>query len=442
MKNNTKYNPIIHSIHYLVKWSLFAAVTGAAGGLVGGLFAKAIKAVTVLRTQQTWILFLLPVIGAAIALLYKGLHEEKSRGTNMVLTAISEGDDVTLATGPLIFVSTVLSHLGGASVGREGAALQLGGWMGRRFGELLHFSDDDRRIAVMSGMSAVFAALFGTPVAAAIFCIEVVRIGVFHYVALIPCVFAAFVGSGVAQRLGVQPELFPIESVPWAGAVNLLKAAGLGLCCALLSILLVVVFHRAAELAQKLIPDTVLRAAACGALITGLTLLLGTSAYSGAGTELIDLAMAGNAGSFAFLLKLLFTALALAGGFKGGEIVPTLSIGACFGALFGTLTGLPVPFSAALGMIAVFAGATNCPIASLMIAMEMFRGVGLPFFAVTVTLSFVLSGYYSLYGSQRFAFSKTGIKVEEMQQNDTQSDDADTLQKDAESPNTDTPQKE
>ena len=437
MKYSRKYRPIPHSIHYLVKWSLFAAAAGAAGGLLGGLFAKAIKAVTALRTAQPWILYLLPLIGAAIALLYRFLHEEKNRGTSMVLTAISEGDDVSLATGPLIFVSTILSHLGGASVGREGAALQLGGWMGRRFGELLHFSDDDRRIAVMSGMSAVFAALFGTPVAAAIFCIEVVRIGVFHYVALIPCVFSAFIGSEIAKRLGVEPELFPIDQVPWPGAVELLKAAGLGLLCALLSTLLVTVFHHAAKLAGKLIPNAVLRAAACGALITGLTLLLGTSVYSGAGTELIDLAMAGEAGNFSFLLKLLFTALALAGGFKGGEIVPTLSIGACFGALFGTLTGLPVSFAAALGIIAVFAGATNCPIASLMIAMEMFQGKGLPFFAVTVTLSFVLSGYYSLYGSQRFAFSKTGIKVEEMQQMDEPARTEDT-----ESPDTEIPEKE
>ena len=198
MKYSLKTNPIAQSIRYLIKWSLFAFLAGGAGGLFGTIFAKAIKAVTLLRTDHNWILYLLPLIGVLIAFLYRVFHEEKNRGTNMVLTAVSEGDDVTLATGPLIFVSTILSHLGGASVGREGAALQLGGWMGRRFGELLHFNDDDRRIAVMSGMSAVFAALFGTPVAASIFCIEVVRIGVFHYVALIPCVFSAFIGSGLA----------------------------------------------------------------------------------------------------------------------------------------------------------------------------------------------------------------------------------------------------
>lgn len=411
MKIFPKTNSVFQNIRYLIKWSLFAAASGGIGGLLGGLFAGAIRAVTRIRTDRPWILFLLPLIGILIAFLYRCLHEENSRGTNMVLTAISEGDDIPAATGPLIFISTVLSHLGGASVGREGAALQLGGWMGRRFGELLHFDDSDMRIAVMSGMSAVFAALFGTPVAAAIFCIEVTRIGVFHYAALIPCVFSAFIGSGISRQMGASPELYPLDPLPQADALMLLKAGLLGLLCALLSILLVITFRRAAEAAKKLIPNAMLRALAAGCLIAALTRLLGTEIYSGSGSDLIELAMLGKAVPFAFLLKLLFTALALAGGFKGGEIVPTLSIGACFGALFGVLFGMPVPFSAALGMIAVFAGATNCPIASLMIAMEMFQGAGLPFFAVTVTVSFVLSGYYSLYGSQRFAFSKTGIET-------------------------------
>ena len=142
-------------------------------------------------------------------------------------------------------------------------------------------------------------------------------------------------------------------------------------------------------------------------VLAGLMLLPGMGVYSGAGAELITRALAGEADSYAFLLKLLFTALAIAGGFKGGEIVPTLCIGACFGACFGALAGLPVSLSGALGMIAVFAGATNCPIAALMIAMEMFEGKDLPFFAITVAISFVLSGYYSLYGKQRFAFAKT-----------------------------------
>ena len=408
MKFSFRNHPVTRSVLYLLCWTVFALITGAAGGLIGGLFGRAIQAVTGLRTAAPWILYLLPFIGAAIALLYKACHEEKNRGTNAVLSAIAGDVSVTVPTGPLIFLSTVLSHLGGASVGREGAALQLGGWLGERFSGLMRFSPKDKRIAVMCGMSAVFAALFGTPVAAAIFCIEVARVGVFHYAALVPCIFSAFTGAGIASLLGLEAEVYQIASVPELSAGNLLLTALLGLLCALLSILLVMTFHGFEKTGRRFLPNPYLRAFVCGGLIVGLTLLFGTTAYSGAGANLIELALEGEAGSFSFILKLLFTVLAIAGGFKGGEIVPTLSIGACFGALFGSLTGLPVSISAACGMIAVFAGATNCPIASLMIAMEMFRGQGLPFFAVTVALSFVLSGYYSLYGSQRFAFSKIG----------------------------------
>ena len=383
-------------------------MTGAAGGLIGGLFGKAIRAVTALRADSPRLLYLLPFIGMGIVLLYRLAREEKNRGTNGVLSAIFGDEAVSVPTGPLIFVSTILSHLGGASVGREGAALQIGGWLGERFSRIMRFSAKARSIAVRCGMSAVFAALFGTPVAAAIFCIEVTRVGVFPYSALVPCIFSAFTGAGIASLLGAEPEVFHIGSIPELTASNLALTAVLGLLCALLAILLVLTFHGFEKAAKRFLPDALLRAFATGALIVGLTLLLGTTDYSGAGTNLIEHALAGESCRLSFLVKLLFTALAIAGGFKGGEIVPTLSIGACFGGLFGSLTGLPVPLAAACGMIAVFAGATNCPIASLMIAMEMFRGQGLPFFAITVTLSFVLSGYYSLYGSQRFAFSKIG----------------------------------
>ncbi|MBQ6196713.1 MAG: chloride channel protein [Lachnospiraceae bacterium] len=406
-KKTVTSHHILQNARYLLRWTIFALLVGIVGGILGGLFAKAIKAVTGLRAANSWLIFLLPLIGILISALYRGALDADNRGTNMILSAISEEGPISRPTGPLIFASTVLSHLGGASVGREGAALQLGGWLGSGFSELLHLNKSNRHIAVMCGMSAVFAALFGTPVAAAIFCIEVARVGVFHYAALIPCIFSAFTGAVIASRMGVDPEIYTIESIPWLDTLTLLKVAALGLLCAFLAILLVIVFHGFEDKAKKLLPNVYIRAAVCGVIITGLMLLPGMGVYSGAGTELITRALAGEADSYAFLLKLLFTALAIAGGFKGGEIVPTLSIGACFGACFGALAGLPVSLSGALGMIAVFAGATNCPIAALMIAMEMFEGKDLPFFAITVAISFVLSGYYSLYGKQRFAFAKT-----------------------------------
>ena len=406
-------HPVTESLIYLVRWTGIALVCGGVGGVLGALFARAIGLAASWQQENRWMIFLLPFLGMAIVFLYRVTGEEKNRGTNMILSAVSEKENVSMPPGFLIFVSTVLSHLGGASVGREGAALQLGGWLGARLGEWMKLDEKDARSAIMCGMAAVFAALFGTPVAAAIFCIEVISVGVFYYAALVPCVFSAFIGVGVSRLLGAEAERWTILSVPEMDAKSLLLTILLGLLCAGLAIVLVVVLHGAEKTAKKWLPNPYLRAAAAGLLFAGLTFLLGTQRFTGAGTALIDEAMEEQVDPAAFLLKLLFTAIVIAGGFRGGEIVPTLSIGACFGALFGSLTGLPVSLSAACGMIALFAGATNCPVASLLIAMEMFRGQGLPYFAVTVALSFVLSGYYSLYGTQRFPYSKLKMEAKE-----------------------------
>ena len=411
MNETLKNHPITKSAVYLLKWSAFALIAGGIGGLLGGAFSWCIRTVTGLRTGQPWIVALLPLAGLIIVFLYKITGEEKNRGTNMVLSAISEKDEVTKPTGPLIFVSTVLSHLGGASVGREGAALQLGGWLGARLSELVRLDEKDRRSAIMCGMAAVFAALFGTPVAAAVFCIEVISVGTFYYAALVPCILSAFTGSYISHLLGAHAEAWTILSVPDVSPGTLGLSVLLGLLCAILATVLVVTLHKAEHLAKKALPNPFVRVLICGALFAGLTLLLRDQSYTGAGTVLIDAAMAEQVRWQDFLLKLAFTAIAIAGGFRGGEIVPTLAIGATFGALFGQITGFPVSLSAACGMIALFAGATNCPIASMLIAMEMFHGEGLPYFAVTVSLSFVLSGYYSLYGSQRFSFSKTRVEM-------------------------------
>ena len=400
-------HPIIESLSYMAHWTVFSLVTGAVGGLLGAAFSWCIKTATGFRSGRPWAVALLPLAGLFIVFLYRITGEEKNRGTNMVLSAISEKDDVTKPTGPMIFVSTVLSHLGGASVGREGAALQLGGWLGARFGELLRLDEKKRRTAIMCGMAAIFAALFGTPVAAAVFCIEVISVGSFYYAALVPCIFAAFTGSYVSHLLGGHAESWFLPSVPEITPGMLAWSVLLGILCAALATVMVIALHQAEHLAKRWMKNPYLRVAVCGILFAGLTLLLNTQDYTGAGTNLIDRALASSSDLWDFILKLAFTAIAVAGGFRGGEIVPTLAIGATFGALFGRITGFPVPLGAACGMIALFAGTTNCPIASMLIAMEMFHGDGLPYFAITVSLSFVLSGYYSLYGSQRFSYSKT-----------------------------------
>ena len=395
------------NIRYFIKWSVLALVIGSVAGAAGTIFSMGVSWATGFRLSHPSMLFFLPVSGLLIVWMYHSFHEEGNRGTNMVIDAISSNERVTPATGPLIFFSTILTHLGGGSSGREGAALQLGGSIGNSFGEWFKLDERDKKIAIMCGMSAVFSALFGTPVAAAIFSLEVVSIGVLYYAALVPCVFSSFLAVGIARAAGLEGEHFPVEMIP---ALDL-KAVGLlvllGILCAAVSILFCVLLHTAEHTYRKCFPDARVRILAGSFLFIALTLLSGTRDYCGSSMGLIESSIEGSARYEAFLMKMLFTAVALGAGFKGGEIVPTLCVGAALGCAFGEITGFAPSLCAACGMAALFAGVTNCPITSLVIALELFGYEGMEYFSIIIAVAFALSGYYGLYASQKFVYSKT-----------------------------------
>ena len=395
------------NIRYFIKWSALALVIGSVAGAAGTIFSMGVSWATGFRLSHPFMLFFLPVSGLLIVWMYHSFHEERNRGTNMVIDAISSNERVTPATGPLIFFSTILTHLGGGSSGREGAALQLGGSIGNSFGEWFKLDERDKKIAIMCGMSAVFSALFGTPVAAAIFSLEVVSIGVLYYAALVPCVFSSFLAVGIARAAGLEGEHFPVEMIP----VLDLKAMGLlvllGILCAAVSILFCVLLHTAEHAYRKYFPDARVRILAGSFLFIALTLLSGTRDYCGSSMGLIESSIEGSVRYEAFLMKMLFTAVALGAGFKGGEIVPTLCVGAALGCAFGEITGFAPSLCAACGMAALFAGVTNCPITSLVIALELFGYEGMEYFSIIIAVAFALSGYYGLYASQKFVYSKT-----------------------------------
>lgn len=395
------------NIRYFIKWSALALAIGSVAGAAGTIFSMGVSWATGFRLSHPSMLFFLPVSGLLIVWMYHSFHEERNRGTNMVIDAISSNERVTPATGPLIFFSTILTHLGGGSSGREGAALQLGGSIGNSFGEWFKLDERDKKIAIMCGMSAVFSALFGTPVAAAIFSLEVVSIGVLYYAALVPCVFSSFLAVGIARAAGLEGEHFPVEMIP---ALDL-KAVGLlvllGILCAAVSILFCVLLHTAEHAYRKYFPDARVRILAGSFLFIALTLLSGTRDYCGSSMGLIESSIEGSVRYEAFLMKMLFTAVALGAGFKGGEIVPTLCVGAALGCAFGEITGFAPSLCAACGMAALFAGVTNCPITSLVIALELFGYEGMEYFSIIIAVAFALSGYYGLYASQKFVYSKT-----------------------------------
>ena len=373
--NDVIRHKIKHNAHRALvslKWIIFAIIVGAIVGLCGTAFYFALSLVTVLRTQNTWLIFLLPLGGLGIVAMYRFLHNEKDTGTNLVISAIHSDDELPLRMAPLIFVSTLITHLFGGSAGREGAALQMGGSIGNALGKLFRFDDKDKHVMIMCGMSAAFSALFGTPMAAAILPMEMVSVGVMYYIALVPCVISSLVAHGIAYSFGVSNEMFIIRSIPKFGIITSIEISVLAILCALVSILFCVLLHKSEDLYKRFFTNPYIRVIAGGCIIIVLTLLVGNQDYNGTGINIIEHCINGTVRPEAFLLKMIFTALTLGAGYKGGEIVPSFFTGAAFGCLFGNLLGFSPTLCTAVGMTAVFCGVTNCPITSLLISFELF----------------------------------------------------------------------
>jgi len=390
----------------LTRWLILSCAAGVFIGLVGVAFHYGIHEATQLRAAHPYLLLLLPVAGVLIVLLYRACGMERDRGTNLVLVAVRQAQPMRLRTAPLIFLSTVLTHLAGGSAGREGAALQLGGSMAETAGRLLELDEKDRRVLTMCGMSAAFSALFGTPLTAAIFSMEVVSVGVMYYAAIVPCLISSLAALELAKLLGVHPEQYTVSGIPALSSLSIVQSAALGIGCALLSILFCRAVHAAPHLYERITKKPVAKALLGGVLLLALTALSGSQDYNGAGSHVIELALAGEARPEAFLLKILFTAVTLGAGFRGGEIVPVLFTGATFGCVAGPLIGLSPSFGGALGMAGVFCGATNCPISSILLAHELFGGQSLPLFALCCGVSYMMSGYSGLYSEQKIVYSK------------------------------------
>ena len=390
-----------------VKWLLYSCLVGVIVGLVAVAFHIGIDMATELRGEHPQVIWLLPLAGPAIILLYRACGMEKDQGTNRVLVAVRDAERLKLRTAPLIFLSTICTHLAGGSAGREGAALQLGGSLSAYIGRKLRLDEKDERIIVMCGMAAAFSALFGTPITAALFAMEVVTVGRMYYAALVPCLLFACTAALAAHGFGLHNiHGYPIHDALELEPLPVLQAAVMGVLCAVLSIFFCQVMHVAPKLYQKYLPNPMLRAAVGGTLVVLLTLLVGDQTYNGAGDPVIRSLLAGETIPEAFLLKILFTALTLGAGFRGGEIVPVLFTGCAFGTWIGPILGLPHGFSGALGMAGVFCGATNCPLTSTLLAFELFGGDGLPLYALCCGVSFMLSGYYGLYSEQKIIYSK------------------------------------
>ena len=396
---------VYKSFAAFLKWLVIAGLTGAVGGAVGSVFNISVARATALREANPWLLFLLPAGGIVIAAVYHFTKMENVN-TNTLIDSVHLGEKVPVILVPVIFLGTVITHICGGSAGREGAALQIGGGIGDSVGWLFRLDEKDMRLATLCGMSAVFSALFGTPLTAALFALEVISVGVFYYSGLVPCIVSAVTAYGVSRLFGIAPTRFIVTFLP-LNADLLWRVAVMAILCAIMSSVFCLVMHGMDFLAERYLKNKFFRAAIGGVIVLALTWLVGTTDYNGAGVGPITNAIEkGIANPDAFLWKLLFTAISLGCGFRGGEVVPTFFVGATLGCVVGPILGIPAGFAAAVGLVAVFCGAVNCPIASIVLSIELFGSVELTYFAVACGIAYMLSGYFGIYRSQKILYSK------------------------------------
>lgn len=389
-----------------LKWCIIALLVGGIVGVIGSLFHIGIEKATEIRTDYDWIILFLPLAGLFIVFIYKAMGMADDKGTNSILLAVRTNEKLTVKMAFLIFVTSIITHLFGGSAGREGAALQIGGSIASKLGRIINLDEFDVTIITMCGMSAGFGALFGTPVASAVFAMEVISVGIMHYSAIVPCVVSSITGATVASLFGIAPTGFNISLFPEMSALSIIQVVGLSALCAVISVIFCFLMRKTNGLFKKILPNTYLRAFLGGLAIVLLTLLIGTRDYNGTGMSVIENAFTGDSRPEAFAIKIIFTVITLSAGYKGGEIVPVLFIGATFGNAASHILGLPPSFGAGIGMLSMFCGVTNCPLASIFLSVELFGSKGIVFYAVAASVSYILSGYEGLYSEQKILYSK------------------------------------
>ncbi len=407
-------NKIVHKLHRVgqyvasfLKWVFIALVTGAIGGAAGGVFRFCVDYVTKVRNANEFLICFLPLAGLVIVFLYKITKLYNDADTNLVIKSIRSDTKVPVLLAPVIFVSTIITQLFGGSAGREGAALQLGGCIGEQVGDLFHLDEKDMHICVLCGMSGLFSALFSTPVTATIFAMEVISVGIFYYSAFVPCIISSLVSLSVTQLMGLKSIAYTLTEVPTVSMWTIITVALIGALCAVVGILFCLMLRWSKKLSAKAFKNEYLRIFVGGVIIVLLTFLLRTTRYNGIGADVIHSVFEyGDINWFDPFLKILFTAITIGFGFKGGEIIPTLFIGATLGSVAGSLMGLDPAFAASIAMVALFCAVVNCPMASFALSVELFSGGSIALSAVAISVAFMLSGYYGLYSGQKIVYSK------------------------------------
>lgn len=398
--------------HRLLQWIALGALVGVASGLASALFLWLLGIVTDYRDSHEAIIWALPVVGIVMGLALQRWGGPVRGGNNLVIDTVHEGSDkIPVSVVPAILGGTLLTHLFGGSAGREGAAVQMGAALADEISHRLGVRKATRTQLLAAGIAGGFGSVFGTPVAGTVFGLEVIHLGRIEYTSLVPALTAAVVGDMTTRALGIRHGLFPhVEQLP-LDVLLLLKWLLVGIAVALVAVVFVEATHHLKTWMERHVPVLWMRMFFGGAAVVALWQLLGTSDYLGLGAPFIERSFIEPVPEYAFALKLLLTVITLGAGFLGGEVTPLFFIGAALGnALAGPL-GLPLALSAGVCMAAVFAAASNTPLALSIMAVELLGANAFPHVLIVSVVAYLMTGHRSIYPSQRLVREKWGSRL-------------------------------
>lgn len=385
-----------------ILYVFLAIVMGLIIGGVDALFGRGLIYITSFRDAHA--LYLIPFLGLSgllIVFIYRRYGKESQKGMGLIFEAGNHGrKEIPKRLIPLIVFSTWLSHLFGASVGREGVAVQIGGVIGHTIGKKLS-TEEAAKISLITGMAAGFAGLFQTPIAASFFAIEILMLGKIEYQALMPALVASYVASETSHYLGLEKFSFHISSSIQIEPVTLLKLLFVAICFGLVGRLFAVSLAFMKAKVAKKIENPYQRILLLGIVLSIGLLLLHLDRYAGLGTNLIAQSFHGGAiNGYDWLLKLIFTVLSISAGFQGGEVTPLFAIGSSLGVTLALWLGLPVELIAAAGYVSIFSAATNSYFGPIFIAAEVFGFGSVQYILPIMTIAYVINGNASIYAQE------------------------------------------